>query len=244
MTEGSPVRRVAVRGDDGLAGELADALADAGVSVVTEEAEPSNGDALVTVGEAAFLEAAAAEPATPILPVGVGEGHHALSRRSLGAGATALASGDYRVADHSLLDVTVAGESVGRAVMDVTLMTTEPAKISEYALHEGAERLDAVRADGVVAATPIGSSGYARAAGGAVLAPGAGVTVVPVAPFATRSDAWVFEDGLVLTVVRDESDVSLYLDDRRAGTVEAHSPVEISPAGGFRTLRVPDIGRE
>jgi len=89
-----------------------------------------------------------------------------------------------------------------RAAMDAMLVTSTPARISEYVVRAGDEHVTTVRADGVVIALPAGHSGCARAADDPVVAPEAGVVaVVPVAPFATDPDHWVVPiDGLSVTM--------------------------------------------
>jgi NAD+ kinase len=99
-----------------------------------------------------------------------------------------------------------------------------------------------VRADGVVAATPVGSRGYARAAGGPVVVPGSGVgTVVPIAPFATDTESWVLGlDGLALSVERDGVPVEVLADDRPLGTVEPGTAVRLAPDGALELALVPE----
>jgi len=120
--------------------------------------------------------------------------------------------------------------------MDAMLVTSTPARISEYVVRAGDEHVTTVRADGVVIALPAGHSGCARAADDPVVAPEAGVAaVVPVAPFATDPDHWVVPiDGLSVTVERDEVPVDLLADDRTVG------PVTPSRAGTVRTAAVPE----
>lgn len=258
------MRRVAVAGDGSVAGRLAAA----GVEVVDEDAAAvdaaemddtaagtdevddaapgtaaaADADVVFTVGESALFDAVLGGVDRPVVPVGVGEGHHAITRQDIEAAAEALASGAYRVVEHPILGVDVGGERVGRAVMDVTLMTAEPARISEFAVHVGGEALDSVRADGIVAATPLGSSGYARAAGGSVLAPGAGLVVVPVAPFATRSDTWVADGAVRLTVERGKNAVSLFLDDELERGVGRADAIDVAADGRFEAVRFPGVG--
>lgn len=226
MTEQSPIRRVAVWGADG------DPLSEADIEVVAV----ADAEAVVAVGEDAFREAALSA-SVPVLPVGVPSGLHGVARPALADAAAAVAAGSYRTATHPVLGVEVDGERVGRAAFDATLMTSEPARISEYSLVADGEQLITVRADGIVVAAPFGSAGYSNAAGGPLLAPGSGLSVVPVAPFTTRADDWVVPGPLELAVERDEGDVSLYVDDVEIGEVEPHEPVRVETTGEFVCLR-------
>jgi NAD+ kinase len=228
MTE-SPIRRVAVRGDD--------AVADALASTAVEVCGLGDAQAVVAVGEHAFTGAALSGSGTPLLPVDVGEGTRSVTRDDVADGASALRAGDYRAVSHPVLDVTIGGERVGRAVFDVTLMTSEPARISEYGVTCDGERLWTGRADGVVVASPLGSAGYARAAGGPIVVGEESLSVVPVSPFSTRADTWVVDGHLELTIERDEGDVSLFADDEELRRVEREHPVCISPTGGFTMLQ-------
>ena len=227
MTEPSAISRVAVRGAD------ADVLADTPLDAV----ELADAEAVLAVGEEALTSTALSSPSVPLLPVGVDGALHGISRAALSGAAAALAEAAYETVSHPLLTVDVDGAQQGRAALDVTLMTTEPARISEYSLTADGERLTEVRADGVVVAGPFGSAGYNSAAGGPLLAPGAGLSVVPVAPFTTRANDWVVPGPVELAVERDEGTVSLYADRADLGTVPPHEPVRIGTNGSFDCLR-------
>lgn len=226
--------KVAIRGDDGV---VAGAVEAAGASLVDE----ADADVLATVGDAALVSLAADPPACPVLPVTAGEDYHSVARSQVRAAVASVAADDYRLVDGALLDVSVDGSMVGRAVADVTLMTSAPAKISEYGIHTDGECIDQIRADGVVAATPVGSTGYARNAGGPVVGVGAGLSVVPVAPFSTLSDSWVLSPTLSVTVERDEGDVSLYLDGEYSTGVTTETPVRIDRGRSISFVRVPSV---
>lgn len=228
MTEQSPIRRVAVRGAD-----ADDVLADTDLEAVPL----ADAEAVVAVGEEALTGAALSSPSAPLLPVGADAAIHGVSRPTFADAADALGAGEYDTADHPILSVSVGGEQVGRAVFDVSLMTTEAARISEYSLTTDGERLTAVRADGVVVAGSFGSAGYNSAAGGPLLAPNAGLSVVPVAPFTTRADNWVVPGPLELAVERDEGAVSLYADHAAICEVAPHDPVRVAVDGSFTCLR-------
>lgn len=227
--------RVALRGDDGDVGEAAEA---AGVTVVDDDDDV---DVAVAVGSEALSALADDPPDVPVLPVDAELGRYSLPPARVGAAVEALVAGDVGTFDQPTLRVAVEGTPVGHALADVTLMTADPARISEYALDAEGAPVDSFRADGVVAATPLGSEGYAHAAGGAVLGPGTGVGVVPVSPFAISSDVWVFRPPLSLSVERDEGDVSLALDGCGYGTVDPHAAVDVTEGTPVQVVFVPGL---
>lgn len=198
-------------------------------------------DAVVAVGEPAVLDLVRAGVSTPILPVEAGRGIESVARGDVDAAVRRLVDGDWWTFERQLLSVSVDGNHVGPALMDVMLVTTEPARISEYGVATGEMRVSQFRADGVVVATPAGSHGYARNADGPLVAPEVdAATVVPVAPFAIDTDHWLLglTDTITLTVERDESDVSLLVDDRDVRQVTVDEPVEITNGGNIQFVGV------
>jgi NAD+ kinase len=208
---------VAVRGDGDE--DIAAAAGVAGATLVPEGGERPV-DAVVAVGESAIRSAAVRPPGVPILPVTDGGGHHLVDRKTLDAALAALVADEARVASHPVLVVRRGGAVVGHAFRDVTVMTAVPGSISEYAVTAAGRPVASVRADGVVVATPMGSEAYAAAAGGPTLDAGTGVAVVPVAPFSTAVTTHIADPDAGLTVsVKRESEVSVYLDGARRGTI-------------------------
>lgn len=197
-------------------------------------------DLLVAVGEAATLTAGRATPEAPILPVDAGRGFGSVPAEQVGAAVErALATGETRSAP--VLSVSFDGDALGRALADVTLVSAEVAHISEYRVTAGGDRVSQFRADGVVVATPVGSTGYAHRLDGPVIAPGSPVgAVVPVAPFAIDPDQWVLPLGdVAVTVARDETDVTVLADGRDVATVALDDTVRISRDGRARFAVVP-----
>lgn len=221
------------------AGGVVAARVSADESPSVADSDADDVDAVFAVGEAALLSAFDGETAVPVLPVAAGYGRYSLRSEDAGRAVDALRAGETRTVRHDAVTVRVGDETVGRAVTDVTLMTSEPARISEYSVADDVEEIDSFRADGVVAATPLGSAGYARAVGGPVLAPGTGLAVAPVAPYATDADSWVLEPPVTLSVRRDDAPVSLALDDTVVRRVPPDVAVEIDVGEAFSLLRVP-----
>lgn len=199
------------------------------------------GDYVVAVGEPALLAVARAEPSAPVLPIDAGRGVRSVRRADAEDAIRSLLDGPLRTERHPQLVATVGDRSRVTVLTDLMLVTAEPAAISEYSIEADGEPVDQIRADGVVVATPAGSSGYARANDAPVVPPETDVAVIsPVAPFRTDADHWAVPLGDVeLTVERDETDVQLVADDRIVGPVEPHEPVRIRPDGAVEVAVVP-----
>lgn len=220
---------VAFRGE-----AMENAVAAADGAVVAE----SDADVVVAIGDAGVRSLATEPVDAPVLPVGL-EGAHAVPKSELTAALEAVAADEGEVVSHPRLAITVDGEPVDEALLDVMLITSEPARISEYAVRTEQRAIGSFRADGVVTSTPLGSSGYAQAAGGAVVGVEAGVSVVPVAPFATRWHSWVLDLPLRLMVERDEGEITLLADGEERRQVPPFVPVRVERSGSIDLVQVP-----
>ncbi|WP_410765340.1 ATP-NAD kinase [Haloferax sp. DFSO60] len=215
---------------------VGDASVEATIRTAGGTTTDEGGDVVVAVGEEALRTAAIDESTdTPLIPVAC-DAPWSVSRNDLQSVIEAVLADELASVEHPVLSVRVGDEHVGRALFDVMLVTSEPARISAYSVADTRATatssgdwhdLDTFRADGVVVATPLGSTGYARAAGGTVVGPDAGLAVVPVSPYATQTDSWVLQPPLRLRVEREEAPVSLVLDTGVATEVEPYEPVVV-----------------
>ncbi|WP_096390931.1 NAD(+)/NADH kinase [Halopenitus persicus] len=212
--------RLAVVGADGDVPETVRRL---GGSIV----DPAAADLIVAIDAAGFRRAALSDTDTPVLVVTAGDVYYAAPIDEVGEMIAAALSGDRSHVDHPIVEVTLDGEHVGRALLEVTLLTSEPARISEYGVANEGSTLQTFRADAVTVATPAGSAGYARAAGGPVVRPNAGLAVVPIASFTTHADTLVLPGSATLSVERDDEPVSLVVDGDERGPVPTHAPITV-----------------
>jgi NAD+ kinase len=243
--------RVAVRGDaDGpLRGRPREGDGASDPAVVAVERE-RDADLVLAVGDGALCSLIDDPAPAPTLPVATSVGRHGCGRDRVDAVLAALASSglDGLTVAHPVLTVDAAGADTldagprSQALLDVALVTSEPAHISEYTVADGAGDLASFRADGVVVATPAGSAGYGAAAGGPVLAAGSGLAVVPVSPYTTDPHTWVVDPPVELGVERDESPVSLVVDGREVGTVPVERAVRLTVDRTVDLLRPPGSG--
>jgi NAD+ kinase len=133
-------------------------------------------------------------------------------------------------------DVQRAGLSGQAAVNDVAIHRKVGERVAELAYEIEGEEVGSVRCDGLVVATPAGSTGYNLANGGPVMAWGVeGFVVSFIAPHSLTARALVVAPGDRLTVHnRSGEPLDVALDGRPAGEI---------PAGGKIDARfVRDVG--
>ena len=111
------------------------------------------------------------------------------------------------------LEVTVGGRAA-LALNDVTLARRPNQRVAELSYRIAGEEVGHVRCDGLVAATPVGSTGYNLANQGPILAWGVeGYVVSYIAPHSLTARALVVAPGDVLHVLnaagRDAVDVAI-----------------------------------
>ncbi len=127
---------------------------------------------------------------------------------------------------------------VGRqtAINDVAIHRKVGERVAELAYALGGEEAGSVRCDGLVVATPAGSTGYNLANGGPVMAWGVeGFVVSFIAPHSMTARALVVAPDDRLTIYnRSREPLDVAVDGRPAG--------EISPGGRIEARFVNDIG--
>ncbi|QLG50724.1 NAD(+)/NADH kinase [Natrinema halophilum] len=246
----------AVQIDDSLESTLTDATI---VRGSRNEVLAAGSSVLVIAGEEGVSAAARAGVETPVLPVGSITGIESVDRDRVSDALREVLDGHAIRRTRPVLSVTRTagpktergtesddGSGCERALFDVTLVTDEPARISEYGVHSRGSSVATFRADGVVAATPAGSHGYASDIDAPQLSTAIdALTVAPIGPFITQTRRWVLpEDDLALTIEREEGDVTLVVDGHAVGAVSVDSRVTVAATGTLPTLVVPDEGHE
>lgn len=244
MDESATAKSVIGVVDDDRASTYAATLERAGATAIVDDATAlaaTDVDAVVAPTEATTYECVRERITAPVLAIDGTPALRGVPRQHADDALHALAADDYTTTTRRTLAVDTETGLRVRALADVMLVTSEPARISEYGLHTPEGTVSTFRADGIVVATPVGSQTYARAAGSHVLAPNTRVvSAVPIAPFATSADDWVLpDDDLTLTVERDEGDVSLRIDDRHVTELAHGASVHVTPDDPFALAATP-----
>ena len=176
----------------------------------------------------------------PVFAVNFGEiGFLAtVERDGLDAGFARALAGDFDVLALPALTVSTSGGD-RIAVNDVSFHRRQELRVADLGYSVGGEQLGDVRCDGIVVATPAGSTGYNLANGGPVLAWGvAGYVVSFIAPHTLTARALVVAPDDVLQVVnRSKGEpVDVTTDGRRVCTLDAEERVELRFRDGMAQL--------
>lgn len=119
---------------------------------------------------------------------------------------TKLFSGDFEIDERSMISVRVctAGGGVKAesfALNDAVISNGSVARIVDLELYEGNSLVSAFRADGLIVATPTGSTAYSLSAGGPLTDPHLScLCVTPVCPHSLAARPLVFSDCSTLEI--------------------------------------------
>jgi NAD+ kinase len=101
--------------------------------------------------------------------------------------------GDYRLEERLKLKIQVEGERMFDCTNEAVVHTAQVAKIRHFELSVDDELVERVRADGMIVATPTGSTSYSMSTGGPIVDPRVeAITVTAIAPFRPASRPHVF----------------------------------------------------
>ena len=163
---------------------------------------------IVLGGDGSILEAArrAAHKGTPILGINLGRlGYMAELEMGDLALLDRLFTGEYTLEKRSMLRVELfAGNELRSfcyALNDAVISNGSVSRIIDLELSEGGSRVATYRADGLIIATPTGSTAYSMSAGGSIVDPRVScVCVTPVCPHSFTVRPLIFSDTAVLEV--------------------------------------------
>lgn len=151
----------------------------------------------------------------------------------------ALASimgGRYLLQERSLLEVTDHQEALGRlnfAMNEVSIHKRESSSMIAVHVHLGADYLNTYWADGLIIATPTGSTAYSLSCGGPILYPTSDVLVInPICPHNLNVRPFVIPDHYTITLrLEARSDRCLMNLDSRSASIDGQSLITIQRAG-------------
>jgi NAD+ kinase len=209
-------------------------------------------DVLVSMGgDGTLLSAARAvgRTQTPILGINLGSLGFLTQQtpQQLIPALDSIVTGEYRIEDRMLLKATVVdGEqpSTPWALNDVVIDNGPISRVLKIWLRVNGEDVVTYIADGLIIATPTGSTAYSLAVGGPIVKPGMDAMIAsPIAPFSLTTRPMIFsgEDELEVEIGTEKRPAILTLDGQVNVELENSQRVKISQAEFYTKLVVfPD----
>jgi NAD+ kinase len=137
-----------------------------------------------------------------------------------------IAEGKMVFSERSLLDVAVNSDgnpSRMIALNDVVLSRGEVSRLVRLKTSVNGEVLTEFNADGLIVATPTGSTAYSLSAGGPILAPESGAFVItPICPHVLTNRSIIVDENAVIEIEVTEREYPVFL------TVDGREPVRIA----------------
>lgn len=183
-------------------------------------------DACVVVGgDGTFLGVAEAAALEGVPLFGINRGKlgflAAYPGEDVAATVRSVLAGDCRREERALLEVRFADGTFALALNDVVLKTREAFRMGRFSVRADGAPVNEYRADGLILATPTGTSAYSLAAGGPLVDPAASViALTPICPH-TMSNRSVVFDGEAELEVRSEDGALLGVSVDGRPTLEA-----------------------
>ena len=149
-----------------------------------------------------------------------------------------IVSGNFALSDRALLSVAVrkGGRSLFETVAlnDAVISRGKVSRLIRLHTRVDGEPLTEFNADGLVVATPTGSTAYSLSAGGPILAPQSGVFVItPICPHVLTNRSVIVQDSSVIEIEAAITEIPIYL------TVDGRDPVALEREGTV-TIRRSD----
>ncbi|WP_193214417.1 NAD(+)/NADH kinase [Luteolibacter marinus] len=160
----------------------------------------------------------------------------------------ALLSGEYSTSRRTLLCATVRGadnsERKFLALNEVVLARGQTGRLVSLSASVDGDLLNHYRADGLIVATPTGSTAYSLSAGGPLISPTAEVFVItPICPHTLSQRSLMIDDEVQVELSpenADEAPMLFTVDGRDCVTIHAGDRIEVRKAGhALNLLRLP-----
>ena len=162
------------------------------------------------------------------------------------AALEAILSGQYKVQKREMLAVELwRGEELitrNRVLNDVVVNKSALARIIEIEAYLDSQFVNLFRADGLIVATPTGSTAYNLSAGGPVIYPSMNAVVItPICPFTLSNRPIVVPYGSTIEVrlMTDKEEVALTLDGQVGFPLQVNDRIVISKSNTTFNLVQP-----
>jgi len=159
-----------------------------------------------------------------------------INKENIEPALKALINKEYTIQKRTLLSVDAEGrelfEGDSFALNDITVLKRGSSAMITVSVYLNEELLNAYWADGIIFATPTGSTAYSLSCGGPIILPGSGnFLITPISPHNLNVRPMVISDSDVLTVVIESRSANFLLScDSRTIDLPTSIKLRISKA--------------
>jgi NAD+ kinase len=201
--------------------------------------------AIVVGGDGYMLGAARVLAGFPIDVIGINRGNLGfltdINPEDITRQLERIFAGNFRREERFLLEAEVLSNNMVKsthvAINEIVLHHSKVAHMMEFELYVGDDFVFSQRSDGLIIATPTGSTAYSLSGGGPILVPSLdAITLVPMFPHSLSSRPIVVDANSALT---------LKISDKNADNVQiscdSHVVISISPGDEIRIKKCPNL---
>ena len=157
-----------------------------------------------------------------------------------------IIKGNYTIRKRMLLKTTITRKNgtqrTFQALNDVVINKGALARIIDIKAAINGEYLTTYRSDGLIIATPVGSTGYSLSAGGPIICPGVkGIVITPICPHTLTNRPILIreEDTVALTLLSKEDEVIVTVDGQVGHPIGYEDTVHIAKSENAIAMIVP-----
>ncbi|MEX2702057.1 MAG: NAD(+)/NADH kinase [Candidatus Baldrarchaeota archaeon] len=140
-------------------------------------------------------------------------------------------NGDFEIERCERLSPIINGEKLPDALNEILVTSKQPAKLLHFLIEIDGETLVTEKADGLLVATPTGSTAYALSAGGAIIDPRVKAFIItPICPlgFTLKSLVVPLESTVTIKLLKPSTEALLVIDGQFRYSLPARAVIKIT----------------
>lgn len=192
-----------------------------------------NADIVVTIGGDGTVLMAMSEIEKPVFAInsgGIGFLCEVESKYAF-EGLKQIIDGKYNIEERAKLKITLDGKRLPDATNEVTIQTARIAKILYLKIFVEDEQIESMGADGVIIATPTGSTSYSLSVGGPIMDPTVNAMIIaPLAAFKLSARPWIIplDRKVGVHLLPKSKETNLVIDGRYLTPITQESNIIVS----------------
>jgi NAD+ kinase len=141
-----------------------------------------------------------------------------------------LLSGDYRIEERLRLKSVMDGKRLQDAINEAVIHTAHIAKMRHFSISVDGQPATELRADGVIVATPTGSTCYAMSVGSSIIDPRVQALVIaPIAPFRLAARPFVVPaTSSIVIAIEEPKECTMVVDGQDEIDMAGHEKLEFT----------------